>query len=98
MERGHNIYNFSARYTYYVLYPNREPSRVTPELILENWDPYVFDYDMPENNPAPLDMRVKGAGFCLWSDTPAAKTEDEILEDMRPFFTAIARKTVGQKQ
>lgn len=98
MERGHNIYNFFSQYTYYVLYPNKEPSRVTPELILENWDPYVFDYDVPENNPAPLDARVKGAGFCLWSDTPAAKTEDEILEDMRPFFTAIARKTVGQKQ
>ena len=96
LERGHSVYNFGFLHTYYTLYPDRAPTRVTPENIMEDWNPYVFDPEMQENNPSPTDERVKGAGFCLWCDTPAAETEDEILEHIRPYFTAIAKKACGE--
>ncbi len=95
LERGHNVYNFGAKHTYYTLYPGRAPSKVTPEIIMQDWNPYVFDPDVIGNNPKPGDKRVKGAGFCLWCDTPAVKTEDELLEHVRPYFTAIAKKASG---
>lgn len=95
LERGHKIYNFQREHTYYTLYPDRSPSLVTPSMIMENWNPYVFDTNVKENNPTPPNERVGGAGFSLWCDTPAAKSEDEILECIRPYYTAIAKKTLG---
>ena len=92
LEHGHNVYNFEGVHTYYTLYPERSPSHVTPEMIMDKWNPYLFDTKVEENNPSVPDERVKGAGFCLWSDTPAAQSEDELLENMRPYFTAIAKK------
>ncbi len=92
LEHGHNVYNFEGVHTYYTLYPDRAPSHVTPEIIMDRWNPYLFDTKVAENNPSAPDMRVKGAGFCLWSDTPAAQSEDELLENIRPYFTAIAKK------
>lgn len=96
LERGHKVYNFELYHAYYTLYPDRPPSKVTPKDILENWNPYVFDTRVKENNPVAPNPLVKGAGICLWTDTPAAMTEDEILEGIRPYFTAIARKTRGE--
>ena len=111
--KGHNLYNFSRAYTYYTLYPSgRAPSYVTPEAIMDEWNPYVFapensqcdtegnDYIFPPFNPknvikGPCE-RIKGAGFCLWCDTPAAETEEELLEHIRPLFTAIAKKSLGE--
>ena len=111
IDRGHNVYNFARLYTYYTLYPDRAPSYATPEAIMAEWNPYVFapnnsictvnnSYIFPpfkEGNviDAP-NAQVKGAGFCLWCDTPAAETEDEILEHIRPYFTAIAKKAMGE--
>ena len=92
IDKGHNVYNFGHKHTYFTLYPDRPPSSVTPEDILADWNPYVFDTDIRENNPTAPDPHIKGAGICLWTDTPASMTEDEILERMRPYFTAIAKK------
>lgn len=108
IDRGHNLYNFARLYTYYTLYPDRAPSYTTPEDIMKEWNPYIFSantdkndiensYIFPPLNPenkieAPND-KVKGAGFCLWCDTPGAETEDEILEHIRPYITAIANKS-----
>ena len=77
---------------------------------MEEWNPYVFaprgsvcetdnDYIFPpfkEGNiiDAPNEM-IKGAGFCLWCDTPARESEEELLEHIRPYFTAIAKKAIG---
>ena len=111
IDRGHNVYNFARAYTYYTMYPNgRKPSYVTPEAIIKEWSPYVFApnnsecddggaYIFPpfkEGNviDAPND-KVKGAGFCLWCDTPAAETEEELLMHIRPYFTALAKKSNG---
>ncbi len=93
LDYGHTVYNFGRLYCYYVLYPNKPSTAVTPDDIRENWNPYVFDVEVAENNPTYPDARVKGAGFCLWCDTPAAQTEDEILENIRPYFAAIAEKS-----
>ncbi len=78
---------------------------------MKEWNPYIFApngseceqhgnfYIFPpfkeDNRIEPPNERVKGADFCLWSDTPSAKTEDEILENIRPYFTAIAKKSTG---
>ena len=92
-ERGHKIYNFTYKYTYYTLYPNRAPTQVTPEDIEREWNPYVFDSENSENTlECPCDTLL-GAGICLWTDTPNAQGEDELLENIRPYFTAIAKKT-----
>ncbi len=111
LDRGHNLYNFARLYTYYTLYPDKNPSYATPEAIMKEWNPYVF---APNNSDCTVDnsyifppfkegniidapnAQVKGAGFCLWCDTPAAETEDEILEHIRPYFTAIAKKAMGE--
>ena len=95
LDKGHTVYNLGHEYTYYTLYPDRPPSKVAPEDILAEWNPYVFDPKVKDNNPKAPDPRVKGAGICLWTDTPAAMTEDEILEGIRPYFTAIAKKARG---
>jgi len=38
---------------------------------------------------------VMGGGFCLWSDTPAAETEEEVLEHIKPYITACGTKLLG---
>ena len=111
IERGHNLYNFTRLYTYYTLYPDKPASYATPEAILNEWNPYVFapngsvcddgmnTYIFPPfksgNVISAPNERVLGAGFCLWCDTPARESEDELLENMRPYFTAIAKKATG---
>ena len=90
----------------------RAPSYVTPEAIMKEWNPYVFaaknsecdpgnsTYIFPEFREGNIieapNARVKGAGFCLWCDCPSAETEDELLENMRPYFTAITKKACGE--
>ena len=95
LDRGHKVYNFNRHYTYFVLLPDRVSKKATPDEIMKEWTPYLFDGEVLENNPTPPCEQVKGAGICLWSDTPAVMTEDEVLENMRPYFTAIAKKTLG---
>ena len=90
----------------------RPASYVTPEAIMKEWTPYLFAANRSECDPgnseyifpefksgneieAPHD-RVKGAGFCLWCDCPSSETEDELLEHIRPYFTAIAKKALGE--
>ena len=101
-------YNY---YTMYPAGSSFSSSYVTPEAIMKEWTPYVFtpkdsicdtkdnEYIFPKFNPenhieAP-DARIKGAGFCLWTDTPSVATEDELLEIIRPYFTALGRKASG---
>lgn len=110
IDRGHNVYNFARLYTYYTLYADKNPSYATPEAIMKEWNPYVFapknsecemnnSYIFPPFKDGNIieapNERVKGAGFCLWTDTPSAETEDELLENIRPYFTAIAKKASG---
>ncbi|MBO5285842.1 MAG: family 20 glycosylhydrolase [Clostridia bacterium] len=91
LEKGHKLYNFTNKYTYYVLGKGFN-SGYTVEQIDKEWNAYVFDGNEPKNNPVAPDNRVLGGGFCLWSDTPNAETEDELLENMRPYFTVCAKK------
>jgi hexosaminidase len=91
IEKGHSVYNFAAPYTYYTLYPDKAPTSKTPEQIEREWSPYVFDAVNPDNVVEAPSEKVKGAGMCLWTDTPDAMTEDELLENMRAHFTAIAK-------
>ena len=96
IEKGHSVYNFAAPYTYYTLYPDRAPTKKTPEEIEREWSPYVFDDVNPDNVVEAPSDKVKGAGICLWTDTPDAMTEDELLENIRAHFTAIAKAAMKE--
>lgn len=91
LNQGYNIYNFIHYYGYYVLGFGQK-SGVTPETVEAEWNPYVFDHAVPENNPTAHDRRIKGAGLCLWCDVPAAETEGETLEHIRPYIAAYGKK------
>ena len=96
LKHGHDLYNFARKYTYYVLFPQDPPTLVTPEQIEAEWNAYVFDPDNKQSNPTAPHEAVKGAGFCLWGDAPATVEEDALLEKMRPYFTAVAKKICGE--
>lgn len=91
LNRGHKVYNFTSYYTYYVLGFGSK-NGVTPEMLEAEWNAYVFDHKTPENNPPAPDPRVLGGGFCLWCDTPAAETEDEVMEHITPYIRVCGRK------
>lgn len=94
LDRGHKVYNFISKYTYYVLGFGSKYG-TTPDILERDWSAYFFDPENAENNPTAPDPRVLGGGYCLWSDTPAAETEDEILEHLKPFIRACGRKLIG---
>ena len=51
-----------------------------------------FDRDDPEKDlPAP-DPRILGGGYCLWSDSPASETEDEVMKNILPYIRACGKK------
>ena len=52
LDKRHNIYNFTRLYTYYTLYPEECPSRTTPKVILNEWNPYLF---APNNSESTTD-------------------------------------------
>ena len=92
IDRGHNVYNFNSWYSYYVI---GKGAHVTPEAIEKEWTPLVFDHIVPENNPTSLNEKIKGAGYCLWSDAPKVESEDEVIEIIRPYFNAYGKKLIG---
>ena len=95
LDCGHNVYNFLADYVYYVL--GMGPmNNATPERIEQEWNAYLFDPCVPGNNPQAPNEQVLGGGYCLWSDTPAAETEDEVLEHIRPYIAACGKKLMGR--
>ena len=67
-------------------------------MIESEWNAYVFDPQRPENNPTAPNEKVKGGGYCLWSDTPAAETEEEILENLKPYLHACAKALLGKTE
>ncbi len=91
LDRGHKVYNFISQYTYYVLGFGSKYG-TTPEILENEWSAYFFDPQTPENNPSAPDSRILGGGYCLWSDSPAAETEDEILDHIKPYIRACGKK------
>lgn len=94
LNEGHNVYNFTSFYTYYVLFGNSEKPccRVAPADIEQNWSVLVFDPQRSENNPTSLCPAIKGGAFCLWCDAPAAEAEKGLLEHLRPYIRACGKK------
>lgn len=91
LERGHKVLNFISYYTYYVVGMGSYFG-VPADQVEREWDAYLFDKDVPENNPKAPCEGVLGGGYCLWSDMPATETEDEVLEHVLPFIKAIGKK------
>lgn len=94
LERGHKVLNFISQYTYYVLGFGSYHGVRAEELEAE-WNAYLFDPVSPQNNPKAPDSRVLGGGYCLWSDTPAAESEDALLEHIKPFLFASGKRLCG---
>lgn len=93
LEKGHALYNFTFKYTYYISgFGFGFKNDVSPEKIEAEWNAYVFDGVNLENNPTAPDGRIKGGGLCLWSDQPAAETEEEILAHIKPYIAVIGKK------
>ena len=83
--------NFISYYTYYVV--GMGPRYGVPADVVEReWDAYLFDKDVPENNPEAPHDGVIGGGYCLWSDIPAKETEDEVFANILPYIKAIGKK------
>lgn len=97
LDRGHKVYNFISQYTYYVLGWGGSKYGTTPEILERDWSAYFFDSENTQNNPPAPDPRILGGGYCLWSDTPAAETEDEIMEHVLPYIRACGRKLCGKE-
>lgn len=92
LDRGHKVYNFISPYVYYVVGFGGAKYGTTPEILERDWNAYHFDRDNPANDlPAP-DERVLGGGYCLWSDCPAGETEEELLENLKPYIKACGKK------
>ena len=92
LDRGHKVYNFISPCVYYVVGFGGAKYGTTPEILERDWSAYYFDTEKPENNPPAPDPRILGGGYCLWSDSPASETEDEILEHLKPYIRACGKK------
>ena len=92
LDRGHKVYNFISPCVYYVVGFGGAKYGTTPEILERDWSAYYFDTEKPENNPPAPDPRILGGGYCLWSDSPASETEDEILEHLIPYIRACGKK------
>ena len=93
IEKGHPVYNFTYYYSYYDLGFGFK-NDVTPERIEAEWAPNIFFPDGSQDNLAEDEDMLRGCGFCLWTDVPSGETEDELMESIRPFFTAYAKKFI----
>ncbi len=95
LDKGHKVLNFISYYTYYVVGMGSYFG-VPAEQVEREWDAYVFDQELPENNPKAPHEGVLGGGYCLWSDMPGAETEDEVFDHVLPFIKAIGKKLLGK--
>ncbi len=94
LEKGHSIYNFISRYTYYVVGVGLLEG--TTIEIERDWDAYTFDIKDPQNKLPSPNEKIKGGGFCLWSDCPGGETEDELFEHLTPLIKLCAKKLLGK--
>ena len=92
LDRGHKVYNFISPCVYYVVGFGGAKYGTTPEILERDWSAYYFDTEKPENNPPAPDPRILGGGYCLWSDSPASETEDEVMKNILPYIRACGKK------
>ena len=92
LDRGHKVYNFISPCVYYVVGFGGAKYGTTPEILERDWNAYYFDTEKPENNPPAPDPRILGGGYCLWSDSPASETEDEVMKNILPYIRACGKK------
>ena len=91
LDAGYNVYNLLNYYTYYILGIGMK-NDVTPKMILNEWNAYVFD--SKENNVCvdPAKHKVLGGAYCIWCDNPSALTADQVLDTALPYIRAAAKK------
>ncbi len=95
LENGHGLYNILSDYTYYAMIPGYYAEirtaypLATPETIYNKWSPYVFSKD----GSIRITDHVLGGAVGVWCDNPTLRTQDEVMDDIRPLIQAISTKS-----
>ena len=91
LNEGYKVYNFLNYYTYYILGIGMK-NNVTPQMIENEWNAYVFDSKENGVYLNPAEHTVLGGAYCIWCDNPSALTADKVLEKALPFIQAAGKK------
>ena len=100
---GYRLINADSSHSYYVLItkarsnPPESYTKVTPEAITAEWDPFRFgtgegEWDLSEGGER---AAVAGAIFCDWNDCPTLRTDEEVVDEMIPLLEAWSKKALG---
>jgi hexosaminidase len=87
LDRGHTITNASWTPTYYVLGGAKPDAR----WAYETWTPDTFQ----GGNTITTAARNRGSDVHVWSDNPAAESEDQIAAGIRLILRVVAQQTWG---
>lgn len=90
LDEGYKIYNLLNYYTYYILGTGMK-NGITPEILENEWNAYVFDKADAGITVANGSKNILGAAFCLWCDAPAAETPEEILKHITPYLYSAGK-------
>ena len=96
---GYEVYNITESYCYYVLndaYVNGTGyQNARPQPIYDNWNPYEFGTNSSGTRYYAEwhDSDVLGGALGIWCDNPSLKTEEQMMEDLRPLIRVNAAKS-----
>ena len=96
---GYEVYNITESYCYYVLndaYVNGTGyQNARPQPIYDNWNPYEFGSTTSGTRYYAEwhDSDVLGGALGIWCDNPSLKTEEQMMEDLRPLIRVNAAKS-----
>lgn len=100
LDQGHQLINFNDSYFYYVLGENAGYQYPTAKKIYDNWSVGTFP-SLPGGSPqqmkAPVSPVVRGASFSVWSDMPAAQTEQQVAQGIYLPLIAMSEKIWSAK-
>ena len=65
---------------------------VTPQMIENEWNAYVFDSLQNNVLVDPAKHSVLGGAYCIWCDNPSALTSDEVLTRAMPYIQSAGKK------
>lgn len=88
LDQGYSVRNFNDNYLYYVLGENAGYTYPTVEKIKNSWQPNLFASNQLVTEKEM--EQVKGSALAVWCDLPEAKSENEILNDLKKLMQGFA--------
>ncbi|KAF9404526.1 hypothetical protein HW555_014292 [Spodoptera exigua] len=88
LDKGYSVLNFNDNYLYYVLGENAGYTYPTADKIKNNWQPQLFASNQLVTEKEM--EQVKGSALAVWCDLPEAKSENEILNDLKKLMQEFA--------